>query len=188
MTLSTRERLIESAGELFARRGFNPVGLDQIIDDVGVTKTTLYKYFASKDELIIAVLGDQHTRQMNELLADLDRRAGADPRSQVLAIFDVFHDWFATPEFRGCFFLNAATEFPMETDPIHIAAVAHGKALEEFIHDRCVALGARAEEAWSIASQICVLLTGAIVTRQTAKRQDAALIAKRTAEVLLPGA
>jgi AcrR family transcriptional regulator len=181
----TRTRLIQCASDLFARHGFAPIGLDRVIDDAGVTKTTFYNHFASKDDLIIAVLTYQHEVQTADLIADLEDRAGHDPREQLLAMFDVFHEWFGQPEFNGCIFLNAATEFPIETDPVHQAAVRHGQEFLKFMAGKCVEAGVDPAEATDVATQIYLLVCGALIMRQTAKLRDAALIAKRSAETLL---
>ncbi|MFM9958084.1 MAG: TetR/AcrR family transcriptional regulator [Phycisphaerales bacterium] len=184
---TARDRLIERAADLFGRHGFAPIGLDRIIADVGVTKTTFYNHFASKDELVIAVLAVQHETQTAELIADLHTRAGDDPRAQVLAIFNVFDDWFQDPEFNGCIFMNAATEYPIDADPVHRAAVAHAAELHAFIAAKCAAAGVDPAEAPDAAAQLYLLLAGALIMRQTAKRRDAAAIAKRAAESLLSG-
>lgn len=181
----TRDRLIESASDLFARHGFAPIGLDRIIDEVGVTKTTFYNHFASKDELVIAVLAFQHDLQTRELIEDLRRRAPDSPRGRVLAVFDVFDEWFQDPEFNGCIFMNAATEYPIETDPVHVAAVGHGIALQALIKSECEAAGVPGVPARETAEQIFLLLSGALIVRQTAKRRDAAATAKKTAETVL---
>ena len=180
-----RDRFVTVAAELFARHGFGPVALDAVIAASGVTKTTFYKHFESKDDLILAVLAHQHEVEMAELLADIARRGGPDPRAQILAIFDTFDAWFADTDFRGCMFLNAATEFPQETDPIHQAAIKHGAALHELIQDKCRAAGADAASAATVAAQMLVLMSGAIISRQTAKQHAAAQVARRTAELVL---
>jgi AcrR family transcriptional regulator len=183
--ISGRQRLIEAAAALFARQGFGPVGLDQVISAVGVTKTTFYKHFESKDALILAVLEYQHDLEYRQLVEDINERAGQDPRRKILAIFDVFDDWFGEPDFRGCMFMNAATEFPQATDPIHIAAEHHGQALAAMVRELAIGAGASAAVADRIAPQIMVLLSGALIVRQTANQRDSARVARATAELLL---
>lgn len=185
---STRDRFLQAAVDLFLREGFGPVGLDRIIDKVGVTKTTFYKYFESKDDLIVKALEFQHVQEMDGLERDTRQIAGEDPRGQILAIFDVLHEWFSQTEFRGCIFLNAATEFPMSTDPIHVAAIAHGQELARFVSLRATAAGAREDAAGMIASQVMLLISGAIISRQTARQVDVALNAKPLVEMILDNA
>ena len=127
-TLTGRERFIQIAAELFLTDGFGPVGLDQVIDAAGVTKTTFYKHFESKDDLILAVIEAKHIEEM-ESMAEYLRLNARTPREQILAFFDAIDLWLADNDFRGCIFLNAATEFPHESDPIHKAAIHHGDAV-----------------------------------------------------------
>lgn len=182
---SSRDRLLLAAAELFLRHGFGPVGLDRIIDAVGVTKTTFYKHFPSKDDLIIAVLAHQHEIEMQALAEDVVMRAGADPAAQILAMFDVFHEWFSEEAFRGCMFLNAATEFPLPTDPIHLAAIAHGQGLQAFVQEKAIAAGLAPDAAATLAAQIVMLISGAVVSRQTARMVNAAKLAQPMVDVLL---
>lgn len=182
---STRDRLLLAAAELFLRHGFGPVGLDRIIDAVGVTKTTFYKHFPSKDDLIIAVLAHQHEMEMQALIDDVLDRAGSDPRGQALAMFDVFDEWFDEQAFRGCMFLNAATEFPAPTDPIHVAAMAHGQGLQRFVEEKALAAGCSPAAATTLSHQVVMLISGAVLSRQTAKMLNAARLAKPMVEALL---
>lgn len=183
MAESCRDSLIETANDLFYRHGFHAVGLDQIIEKVGVTKTTFYKHFESKDDLIIAALNYRDQRELSEWTAEVRRRAGDDPRGQLIAFFDLLEDWFHTEGFRGCMFMNAQTEFPAATDPIHIAASAHGKNLSEVMLDMCRRAEARNPEA--LTGQLMMLITGALVQRHVAHRRDAARTAKAAAELLI---
>src|SRR4029079_14445377 len=99
------------------------------IEDVGVTKTTFYNHFESKDELILAVLDARDEREISTWLATMRARGGDDPRAQLRTLFDILDEWFATEAYRGCMFLNAAAQFPAPGDPIHQAAGRHGARL-----------------------------------------------------------
>lgn len=184
MTTPARTRLLDAAGGLFSRSGFNAIGLDQIIAEVNTTKTTFYKYFESKDHLIIEVLKIRSAQELAQLAVEVGRRAGTDnPSGQLLAIFDVFDAWFREADFKGCMFMRAASEFPGEHDPVHVAAVSHGRHLAEFILRLAREAGATEPEA--LAGQFSILLTGALVQRHLAKNLDSALTAKAAATGLL---
>ncbi len=180
-----RERFIPIAAEIFARRGFGLVALDEVIGTVGVTKTTFYKHFESRDALIIAVLAYQHELEMSMLQTEMSRLGGNDARGQILAIFDILDGWFADSGFRGCMFLNAATEFPQENDPVHKAAIAHGAALAALVREKCVQAGAAHATATEVASQLTLLINGAIIARHIAHQMHAGRIARRTAQLIL---
>jgi AcrR family transcriptional regulator len=184
MTSPARTRLLDAATDLFARHGFNAVGVDRIITEVNTTKTTFYNHFESKDQLIVEVLKVRDAQELSELAADIQKRAGeGNPSGQLLAIFDAMDSWFRESGFRGCMFMRAAAEFPDENDPIHQTAIARGKHLAEFIFK--LAQQAGASEASSLAEQFSILLAGAIVQRQLAQSVDSARTARAAAASLL---
>jgi AcrR family transcriptional regulator len=179
----TRERLIDTAHELFYEHGFHAIGLDRILADVGVTKTTFYNHFESRDDLIVEVLRTTDARETQQFMADLRARASGDPRGQLMAIFDNLGEWFARPNFRGCLFINAGTAYPDPRDPIHLTAAQHGAEMHRMVRDIAALAGASDPE--ELAKQLMALLTGCIVSRHAGTNRDAAKIAHRTAEVLL---
>jgi len=179
----TREKLITAANDLFFEHGFHAVGLDQILERVGVTKTTFYNHFESKDALVIAVLLERDRIDLAEWLAIMEKRGGADPRSRILALFDLLEEWLADPSFKGCMFFKAATEYPSPNDPVHQAALVHGQNLHEALRQNAVASGAR--DPIALASQLMMVLTGAILTRHSTGQVDRARSARATARVLV---
>jgi len=180
---TTRERLIEAATTLFYEHGFHAVGLDRILDEVGVTKTTFYNHFESKDDLIVAVLQHRDAMETAQWTAIMRERGGSDPRRQILALFDILEEWFHQEGFRGCMFINAAVEFPAPNDPIHTAAAAHGASLYTVVER--LAREAGAEQPELLANQILMLVAGALVGRHVSHDERAAETARVTGELLL---
>ncbi|MFO0837929.1 MAG: TetR/AcrR family transcriptional regulator [Phycisphaerae bacterium] len=183
MARNTRNRLIEIAGDLFYRQGFQAVGLDQILSAVGITKTAFYKYFECKDDLILAVIETRDRRDISAALAYMRQHGGSDPRAQVLALFDLLAEWFREPDFRGCLFMNAATEFASPNDPIHRAATQYAEHIAAEILLRVQAAGARSPEL--LTKQLMLLVSGAISTRHATGAADAAATARAAADALL---
>lgn len=183
MAGSSREALIDAATSLFYEHGFHAVGIDRIIDEVGVTKTTFYNHFESKDDLIIAVLRRRDDVEMRELLAEIDARGGSDLRARILGLFDALHDWFHDEGFRGCIFMNAAVEFPSPNDPVHHAAAAHGANIDREI--RAMLEHAPVPDPDMLAHQLSMLIAGALITRHVAQDTGAARVARAAAEALL---
>lgn len=180
MAETTRQRLIDAAGKRFYRDGFRSVGIDQILADVGISKTAFYKYYQSKDDLVLDVLND-HDRWFRDSFAAMIRKAGGeDPVHQLRAVFDVVEEIISDKDFHGCFFVNVAMEFPLPHDPAHEAAVRNKAAIEEIIRD--VASRAGASDPVALAREICLLMEGAYVTRQVTGTTEAARIAKQLAE------
>src|SRR5215216_3744521 len=94
-----RERVLETAYELFSRRGIRAVGIDEVIDRAGVAKATLYRHFPSKDDLVLAFLERREERWTRGLVEAEARKRGATPEEQLLAVFDVFDEWFRGQDF-----------------------------------------------------------------------------------------
>jgi len=181
----TRERLMETAAGLFYEHGFHAIGIDRIFGDVGVTKTTFYNHFESKDALIVALLEHLDRRDMEALQAELSRRGGG-PRERLLAVFDVLDEWTRDSDFRGCLFINAASQFPNPNDPVHAAAMRHARHLHEALAELARAAGAGDPEA--LARQLGMLVAAAITSRQVVGDVQAGSTARCMAEVLVDSA
>jgi AcrR family transcriptional regulator len=181
-----RERLVAAAIELFYRNGFGAVGIDQVIATAGVTKTTFYKHFEGKDDLMVAAVERRDQWESVAWERAVRKLAGDDPAGQLLAVIDVLDLWFNEPAYRGCMFMNAATEFPNPLDPVHRAATAFRQRLRDQWRDLALAAGAEAEGAETFTDCFAALVEGALVLRQTQGRNDAAR-AVRPAVVQLMG-
>lgn len=179
---TTRERLIDAAAMLFYEHGFHAIGLDAILEDVGVTKTTFYNHFASKDDLIVAVLVDRDQRDMQALDDALSARGGT-ARERILTVFDILTEWFNDPDFRGCLFINASAQFPNPNDPVHQAATNHSENLHHTFRELATEMGAADPDA--LAKQLCMVVAAAITSRHTNGDPDAALTARGIAEALV---
>jgi AcrR family transcriptional regulator len=105
-----RERLVATAYELFSRRGIRDVGVNEVIARAGVAKATLYKHFRTKDELVLAFLERRETRWTREWVEQQARRRAKTPEEQLLAIFDLFDEWFHRDDFEACSFINVLLE------------------------------------------------------------------------------
>ncbi len=186
-----RERLVAAAVELFYRHGFAAVGIDRVIAAAGVTKTTFYKHFEGKDDLMVAAVVRRDEWESRAWDRAVRKIAGDDPAKQLLAMLDVMDVWFNDPDFRGCMFLNTAAEFPNPHDPVHQAAAAYKRRSRDHRRDLARAAGAEAHAAEAFADCYTALLEGALVIRQTQGRNDAARIIRPAVEQLvrayLPG-
>lgn len=178
-----RDRLVATAVELFYRNGFNAVGLDRVIEEAGVTKTTFYKHFASKTELMVAAVELRDTWELDAWQAAARKLAGDDARAQLLALFDVLDVWFNDVSFGGCMFLNVASEFPNPHDPVHRAAAKHKLANRQWVRDLAAACGAA--DADTFADLYMLTFEGALVLRQVYHRDDAARQARPLIERLI---
>jgi AcrR family transcriptional regulator len=180
---NTREKLLDRATDLFYSYGIHAVGLDRILKDVGVTKTTFYNHFESKDELACEVLRRRHDWELEAFMNAVEQISEGEPRLTLLAMFDVLHKWFTDPDFRGCQFINAAAEFPLPHDPVHREATRHKIATRQLLRDTAKAAGAANPD--ELGDQILVLFEGAITLRQVIGDNQAAATARKVAEALV---
>src|SRR5215218_9882776 len=158
---SGRERVLETAYELFSRHGTRAVGVDRIIAESGVAKMTLYRNFASKDELILAFLARREERWTRAWLqADIERRAHT-ASARMLAIFDTFGEWFAREDFEGCSFINVMLEVTDTAHPVREASVLHLANIRDFLRELAAAAGI--VDADGVARQWHILMKGSIV-------------------------
>jgi AcrR family transcriptional regulator len=180
---TTREKLLEVAIDRFYVHGFHAVGLDQILAEVGVTKTTFYNHFESKDALIIEALA-RRERWESKAFGDRASQLGAgDPAKTLVAFFDVLDEWFTHPDYFGCMFLNVCVEFPSPNDPIHQAGMAHYLQGKQAMADLAKAAGASDPDL--LASQLILLMQGTLTHRQVTGDNAAAAKAKPVAQAMV---
>lgn len=179
-----RERILAAAEELFYREGLH-VGIDAIIGKAGVAKMSLYSHFDSKDALIVEFLKSKRDRWFTWFLAEIPKRATT-PRERLLAMFDLFGEWFCTTEFRGCAFLNAATELPDPSHPARAIVADYKEQLRSWIEEQC--REARLKNPRDLSTQIALILDGAISRAYVTGSRDAANVAQGMARRLLKDA
>jgi AcrR family transcriptional regulator len=150
-----------------------------------VTKTTFYKHFESKDDLMVAAVERRDEWESQAWGRAVRKLAGDDPAAQLLAMLDVMDVWFNDPDFRGCLFTNTAMEFPNPHDPVHQAAAAYKRRAREHWRDVARAAGADAAAAESFADCYTALIEGALVLRLTQGRNDAARAVRPAVEQLI---
>jgi AcrR family transcriptional regulator len=177
-----RERLLEAAYELFSRRGIQAVGIDAIIERSGVARQTMYRHFASKQDLVLAFLERREELWTRRWLQGEVEQRSADPREQLLAIFDVFDVWFRAPEFEGCSFINVMLEHPDPEHPLHVESSAYLQRIRDFLAELARRAGIR--EPASFAREWHILMKGSIVAAGEGDH-DAARRAQRIGALLL---
>lgn len=183
MSSTTREKLIRSAYELFHEQGFHGVGLDQIIRKAGVTKTTFYNHFDSKESLLVEVMNWRNGLWPEHLRQTLRKRAGMRPRAQLMALFDSLDEVFGTEGYHGCMFIRASAEFTLPHDPVHVVARKFVRQLTSALCELATFAGARDPQA--LARELVVLMAGTYAQCQMDEESDAAQIGKRLANRVL---
>jgi AcrR family transcriptional regulator len=158
-----RERLLAVAGELFYRQGIRSVGVDEIVASADVAKMSLYRSFSSKDELVAAYLRDRDERYWRWWDEVTDRHPGQ-PREQLLGLFRSLARRATRPDWRGCPFTNAATEFPEPDHPGRHVAEANKRELRRRLRE--LARLAGAHEPALLGDQLVLLFEGAYISAQ----------------------
>ncbi len=183
---AVREHMLAAAYELFNEKGVRAVGVDAIIARAGVAKATFYHHFPSKDDLVKAYLQRREQLWTREFLeAELKKRADT-PRGRLLAIFDVFDEWFHRDDFEGCPFLRTLFETFEESAPqqntVAAAARLHLANIRDIVRRNAEEAGlARPDE---LAQKWQMLMAGSIVFAGYGERM-AARSAREAGEVLL---
>jgi len=156
-----RDRILASAYELFAHHGIRAVGIDEVISRAEVAKATLYRHFASKDDLVLAFLQQREQLWTKEWVEAEARRRGETAEEQLLAIFDLFDEWFRREDFEGCSFINVLLEMNDRTTAAGRASAEHLANIRSFI--RQLATGARLRDPDGFAHSWHILMKGSIV-------------------------
>jgi AcrR family transcriptional regulator len=176
-----RERILDTAYELFSRRGVRGVGVDEVIARARVAKATLYAHFPSKDDLVLAFLEQREQRWTVAFVEAEARRRGATPAERLLAIFDAFDEWFRRDEFEGCSFIKLLLEMGDE-QPAGRASVHYLDNIRAFVRDLAQEAGLRDSETF--ARSFHLLMQGSIVAA-AAGDAEAAQRAKAMARALI---
>ena len=158
---SGRERISQAAYELFSRDGTQSVGIDAVIAHAGAAKMTLYRNFRSKDELILDFLRRREQLWTREWLQAEAQKRGRTPQARLLAIFEVFGEWFADPEFDGCAFLTTMIEIKDPESPVRQASVQHLANIRKYI--KALAADAGISDTDVFARQWHILMKGSIM-------------------------
>jgi AcrR family transcriptional regulator len=179
---SARERILSAAYELFSRRGIRAVGTDEVIVRAGVARATLYRHFPTKDALVLAVLRRREEVWTHGLIEEQSRLRGGTPEEQLLAIFDVLHEWFQSRDgYEGCSFINVFLELGAD-HPVGQACVAHIDHVRDVVRRRAVAAGLTDVEEF--ASSWHILMKGAMILAAVGDL-DAARRARRMGVALI---
>ncbi|ALX66203.1 TetR/AcrR family transcriptional regulator [Microbacterium sp. XT11] len=178
-----RERILSAAEELYYRKGYAAVGMDELRAEAGVSLRRLYGLFPAKNDIVTAVLARKH-REWEHALSAAVTDAGDDPRERLLAVYRYLEDWFCTGDFRGCAFINAFGELGGTNPEVARIVREHKASFQTYMAELVVAAGAPA----SLAAQLSILAEGAQSTAAISADPQVAVQARSAAEVLIDAA
>jgi AcrR family transcriptional regulator len=168
---SARGRLLNAATHLFCKDGINATGIDAIINEAGTAKTTLYKLFGSKTNLVHAVL-ESEGKQWREWLIGAIEAGGGEPEKKLSRIFPALKKWFGEERFYGCPFINAVAEHDKDQKQFRNIAMKHKKVVLAHIEKLAAEMGAAEPEV--LAHQLALLIDGAIVAAMVSRNPGVA--------------
>ncbi|GAA1488668.1 TetR/AcrR family transcriptional regulator [Brachybacterium sacelli] len=175
-----RQRVLSAAEELYYRKGYAAVGMDELRTAAGVSLRRLYGLFSSKGEIVKAVLARRHEEWEVALTARVDA-AGPSARERLVAVYSYLEEWFCTDSFRGCAFINAFGELGGNDPEIAEIVRAHKASFQRYMAGLVADIGAPA----SLADQLSILAEGAQSTAAISGDPAVARQARDAAEVLI---
>ena len=152
-----RERILLTAHDLFYREGIRSTGIDTVIERAQVTKVTFYRHFKSKNELILAYLEYRHDRWMRWFTAALQRHGAT-----LKALVPTIAEWFRSPEYRGCAFINGVSEIAPALPQVTEITRRHKADMQKAI----AALLPPGRHRESLARALALAVDGSIVQAQ----------------------
>jgi AcrR family transcriptional regulator len=182
---SLKDKILDVSTDLFQTRGINSTGVDTIVAVAGTTKMTLYKYYRSKEDLVLEVL----KKSQSDFQGWLDEKLNANskkPSDKIQQLFDFIEEWITSPSFLGVAFIKASAEFPNEENPIHQLSSKQSREFRQYINQ--LASEANIKDAEGLALQLSLLFEGAVQAEQMKRGSGAIKYAKKAAKILIDGA
>jgi AcrR family transcriptional regulator len=165
---SVRERVIETASDLFYHNGYNQTGINQIIAEAGVAKASMYQHFRSKEDIAVAYLKRRHINWMGSLQDFVT--PNKTNKEKLIASFDYLNSWLNAVDFRGCGWQNIITDLPSNHDKIRNQAVLHKNDVRAWVHKLLNEEEEYStEQAKQLGDEVIILLEGAIILSQIQK-------------------
>jgi AcrR family transcriptional regulator len=177
-----RQRVVSIADKLFYQEGVRAIGVDTIIARSEVAKTTLYRYFPSKDDLVVAYLEGRNQRFW-ELFEEAIHQHSGQPKQQLLAIFVWIDELLNSEDSCGCPFLMVASEFPEPDYPGHQVAIAHKEKMRECMTKLAELAGI--EQAKELSAALLMLVDGAFAQRRLFNKHNNGVRVAKAAAMLV---
>lgn len=177
----TREKILATAEKLIYENGIHATGMDLLVKTSGVARKSIYRYFATKDDVAAAALNARDVRWMQWFRSECEK--AETPQARILGIFDVLGSWFESDGFRGCAFINTAGEVGDADDPIRQIAKLHKQKLLDYTLELTRQL--QVNDPVKLARQLFVLIEGTITVARVMGDFTALDSAREIAKLLL---
>ncbi|MBC3948866.1 TetR/AcrR family transcriptional regulator [Pseudomonas folii] len=183
-TTAVRDKILQTAEQLIYTNGIHAMGMDLLVRTSGVARKSIYRYYATKEDVAVNALSARDVRWMNWFRTETDKATS--PEARILEMFMVLKGWFESEGFRGCAFINTAGEIGDAEDPIRQLAKAHKQKLFDYALELSQQLNIEQPEA--LAKQLLILIDGAITLALVMGDHSAADSARDMAQILLKSA
>ncbi|MGN6829030.1 TetR/AcrR family transcriptional regulator [Paucibacter sp. M5-1] len=180
-----RDRILDTASTLFYRRGVRAVGVDLVVQEAAVAKTSLYRYFPTKDDLIVAFL-EREDLEFWALWDSVAAQHADDPAGELAAHMRWIGERLARANYRGCPQINVAAEFAEQDHPARQVAQRHMLALRGRLQDIARRLGVARPDP--LAAQLALLVNGAFVSSALLSAEEATDVLLGALQALLAAA
>ena len=177
-----RDKILETASDLFYKRGVRAVGVDLVVEKAGVAKTSLYRHFGTKDDLVAAFL-EREDLDFWRTWDGVAKQHAEDAKVELDAQLGWIGERVGQPGYRGCPQINVAAEFPEAGHPARKVASAHKRELRRRLRDIAERLNIAAPD--ELAGQLAVLINGAFVSSQLFEPGEATPLLRRAADALI---
>lgn len=173
-----RRTVIDTASRLFYKQGYANTGINQIIDESGVVKSSVYTAFRTKEDILMAYLETAGAATDKALQNAADQKDA--PKEKVLAVFDFLAGIMQEDEYYGCQFLNIVSEIPQENERIIKQIQKQKNGVRHLFARLLEPIGKQ-----GIADEIYILFEGALIANKVHHQVWPVLIAKRMAGLLI---
>jgi AcrR family transcriptional regulator len=177
-----RDKILATASDLFYQRGVRAVGVDLVVEKAGVAKTSLYRLFGSKDDLVLAFL-QRRDQQFWKRWDEIAGQHSDDARAELNGQLDWIGQRVGEPHYRGCPQLNIAAEYPETEHPARKFAKEHKRELRRRL--KVIAQRLKCPNPDELAGQLAVLINGAIVSTPIYEPGEATALLRRAADALI---
>ena len=177
-----RDKILATAADLFYKQGIRAVGVDLVVEKAGVAKTSLYRHFRTKDDLVVAFL-QRMDHDFWHTWDTVTAQHADDARAELHAQLAWIGERASQPDYRGCPQLNIAAEFPEVDHPARKLATAHKRELRRRLKVIAERLHCAAPDA--LAGQLAVLINGAFVSTPLYEPGEATMLLQRAADAMI---
>lgn len=185
MATPMRDHILGVAAQLFYSRGINATSVDTIVAEAGIAKVTLYKYFKSKEQLIVEYLR-QYDDKLWKRLSEVASQSDTPPGARLSGLVEAILDWIDDEEFKGFAFINATVEFPQLDSAVHQTSLEFARTLRTTLAELAREAGIKKPE--SLALQLALVIEGAAITETTQRGSGAVEHARELADIIVKSA